>query len=211
MLTGLLLAILAIVGAAVVVGGGMTALARRGRAELESPSRRLLGTGGDSPGEERSIGQLRTGDIVQRIERDFLVEAVIEYDEDGHRWRASRLSDGRDEAWLVVGMERRGSSLRWLAIDDSYEVSGYPPDPIVLEEVSYALAGRGTATARLTGEPGPFFAALPHASTSTHRCRFWRYESGGKRCLVLEQWGEAWRVLRGQVLGPAELQMMPGS
>ena len=67
------------------------------------------------PDGERTVAHLRPGDIVQHADEDYLVEGVIAFDEDGHRWIGARLTDGSKYRWLYVGMERMGSiSKRWL-------------------------------------------------------------------------------------------------
>lgn len=212
MLTGLVIALLAIVGAATVVGGGMYALQRRADRSLGSGGGPKLlgdGSGGDDL-VERGIGDVRVGDIVQYSGRDFLVEGVVHYDEDGHRWRAARMVDGRDERWLIVGLERGGAqTLRFTQIDRELEMSGYPPEQIPVAGATFAQESRGTASARIEGDAGE----LPRAANgeSVLRCRWWRYETAGPKALVVEQWGGLYRALRGEKIGPADIELIPGS
>ena len=214
MFTGLVIALLAIVGGAVVVGGGMIALSKRADRALpgSDDELRLLGDGRTPDLVERGFKDLRVGDVVQYETRDWLVEGVIEYDEDGHRWRGGRLVDGKDEAWLVVGLERGGSArLRLMREDPDVHITGYPPDKLVTHGTTFTQETRGTATAKVTGEAGDFPGADDNAPDSVLRCRWWRYETPGRKALVVEQWGGLYRVLSGDLLKTSDLELMPGS
>jgi hypothetical protein len=213
MFTGLIIALLAIVGAATVVSGGLVVLARRSERNLTAAGeRRRLADGKHTPASERSVAEVRVGDIVQREGRDFLVEGVAEYDEDGHRWRAARLVDGRDEAWLVVGLERGGSaSLRWLVEDSAIDLAGYPPDQLTVGGIAFSQRGRGTAAVRIAGDTGALSAAKRESDDSVVRCRWWRYEAAGTAALVVEQWGTLFRSLRGTSLRADDVELIPGS
>jgi len=44
--------------------------------------------------------------------------------------------DGKDEKWLVVGIERAGAgAVRLLVQDESIPLTGYPPEALVVGEV----------------------------------------------------------------------------
>src|SRR4051812_47710633 len=95
-------------------------------------------------GVERTVRELRVDDVLTIDGKDFLVEGLINYDEDGHRWLGGRVADGADVRWLVIGIERAGSgTLRLLAQDDATQISGYPPEVLVIGELRYALDKRG--------------------------------------------------------------------
>ena len=210
MFTGLLIAMLIIAGAATVVGGGMMlASQRRKLPDAGSAPRRL----GPASGSERSLRELRVGDIIQYDNRDFLVEGVIVFDEDGHRWNAARMIDGRDERWLIAGMERTGTGkTRVVQHIPDLELSGYPPETLVVGGFRYVLDKRGTATAKVYGDAGEVGGQSAGSPADlVRRCRWWRYESAGDECLIVEQWGELYRAMAGRVSGPGDLEMIPGS
>src|SRR5690349_15309117 len=119
--------VLIVVGGAATVGGVMYASEKRKRlGGAKSPAQLPAG---DSPVIERTIRNLRVGDVLTLDGRDFLVEGTIGYDEDGHRWTGARVVDGADQRWIVVGIERVGSSpVRLLTYDAENEVTGYPPE-----------------------------------------------------------------------------------
>src|SRR5687767_14665340 len=98
MITGLLLAILILVS---VLGGGMV-LAQR-RRELAGGSARPALPAGNGDGDKllnRTVADLRPGDVLTMDGTDFIVDGVISYDEEGHRWSAGNLSDAGDARWL---------------------------------------------------------------------------------------------------------------
>jgi len=200
-----------------VLGGGAAVRAAAG-------SRRKNLPGGPSPAQaalpavgdnliERGVRDLRVQDVLTIDGRDFVVEGMIGYDEDGHRWSGARVVDGADAKWLVVGLERTGGgSLRLLVQDEATAISGYPPEALVIGDVRYAQSKRGTASCSLHGELGSI-GELKKGRPDGHveRCRWWLYDAPGDDTLVVEQWGSDFRVLAGKKVGEGTIEMMPGS
>lgn len=206
MFTALLIAALVgIVGGAAYLG---VRNARGGRLE-SGPETRQLTAGGDKL-LVRTVLDLRVGDVVCHGGKEFLVEGAIHYDEAGHRWLAGRLVDVDAERWLLVGMERAGTDTVRMADIAGIEVSGYPPETMVVDGTRYNLEKRGTATAKATGQTD-VIGSGNLSTDSVHRCRWWRYEGAGGKCLVIEQWGDAFRTLRGETIRISDLEMLPGS
>jgi hypothetical protein len=204
-----LLVLLTVIGGVAAVG-------------IAANERRKALSGGGSPAQlpaagdkllERTVRDLRVDDVLTIDGKDFLVEGMINYDEDGHRWTAARVVDGSDVQWLVVGLERTGTgSMRLLSQDDATQISGYPPEVLVVGEIRYALDKRGAATCALHGDLGPL-GALKKDRPDGHveRARWWLYSAPGDDTLLLEQWGSDFRVLRGKKVGEATLELIPGS
>lgn len=213
MFTALLIAILIVAGAATVVGGGLVWSAQRRRAlDRGAAPPRQIGSGDAPRLIERSVRDMRPGDVVQQGGHDWVVEGVVHYDEDGHRWVAGRLIDVQDSCWMVVGMDRVGSSaVRVLEPDDEVDVGGYPPDALTAGGKRYQLERRGTATLKVTGDIGAVPGAKDMAPESVLRCRWWRYQAAGPDCLLVEQWGSDFRVLRGVSVPDHDIDLMPGS
>jgi len=118
-----------------------------------------------------------------------------------------------DVKWLIVGLERTGTTaLRLLAQDESTQISGYPPEVLVIGDVRYALDKRGAATCALHGDLGAL-GALKKDRPEGHveRARWWLYTAPGDDTLLLEQWGSDYRVLRGKKVGDATIELIPGS
>ncbi|HSS02008.1 MAG TPA: DUF4178 domain-containing protein [Kofleriaceae bacterium] len=203
-----LLVLLTVIGGAAAVGIAVNerrkSLPGSGAAGALPPGDKLV---------ERGVGDLRVDDVLTIDGKDFLVEGMINYDEDGHRWTCARVVDGTDVQWLLVGIERvGGSSTRLLAQDDSMQIAGYPPEVLVIGEVRYALDKRGAATCALHGDLGPL-GALKKDRPDGHveRARWWLYSAPGDDTLLLEQWGSDYRLLRGKKVLEGTLELIPGS
>jgi hypothetical protein len=213
MFTALLIAILIVAGAATVVGGGLVWSAQRRRAlERGATPPRSLGSGDAARLLERGIRDMRPGDIVQHGGRDWVVEGVLHYDEDGHRWVAGRMVDIQDTRWLVVGMDRVGSSaVRVMQPETEVDVGGYPPEALTAAGKRYQLERRGNATVKITGDAGIVPGGKDLSPESVLRCRWWRYQAAGPDCLLVEQWGGDFRILRGATVSDDDVDLMPGS
>jgi hypothetical protein len=213
MFTALLIAILIVAGAVTVVGGGLVWSAQRRRAlDRGAAAPRQIGSGDAQRLIERSVRDMRPGDVVQQGGHDWVVEGVVHYDEDGHRWVAGRLIDVEESCWMVVGMDRVGSSaVRVLEPDDTIDVGGYPPDALSAAGKRYQLERRGTATVKVTGDIGAVPGSKDMAPESVLRCRWWRYQAAGPDCLLVEQWGSDFRVLRGVSVPDHDIDLMQGS
>lgn len=211
MFTVLLIAALIIAGAATVVGGSLVLAAKR-KALPGGASPKQLTTGSSASLLERGFSQLRVNDILQYSGQDFLVEGVIRYDEAGHQWLMANMVDGKEQYWLLVGLERSGqASKRLLQATTELDLNGYPPERITLDGVSYSFDKRGTATTSLLGDTGTLGGGSEEQVSSAHRCRWWNYQAAGDKTLLVEQWGDDYRVLKGQRVSDSELEMMPGS
>jgi hypothetical protein len=113
----------------------------------------------------------------------------------------------------VVGLERVGSQqVRLLEHDTTTDIAGYPPEALVIGELSFALDKRGNATATLHGELGNLMGgkqARPEGAVE--RCRWWLYSAPGDDTVVLEQWGSDYRVLKGKKVSGDTIDLIPGS
>jgi hypothetical protein len=210
MLTGFLITLLIVALIATATAGGLALMQRRH--ELAGkPGVKALPGSGEAKLLERTVRDLRTGDVLTYEDRDYLVEGVVHYDEDGHRWCAGRMVDGDDKRWLVVGLERGGSLvMRLMQEDRDVEIEGFPPEVLLVGKQRFKLDRRGTATARMTGDTG-LGSGQDEGMESVERCRWWLYETPGDETMIVEQWGDAFRVLRGVKIGPGLIDMMPGS
>ncbi|MBA3458101.1 MAG: DUF4178 domain-containing protein [Deltaproteobacteria bacterium] len=203
----ILLVLLTVVGGAAAVGIAV----KERRKSLPSGGGQKALPAGD--GVERTVRDLRVDDVLTIDHKDFLCEGLISYDEDGHRWIAGRVVDGPDTQWLVVGIDRAGtSSTRLLTQDESQTITGYPPEALVVGEVRYVLDKRGAATCQLHGDVGPL-GDLKKDRPAAHveRCRWWLYSAPGDDTLLVEQWGADYRVLRGRKIVDGIVELIPGS
>jgi hypothetical protein len=203
-----LLVLLTAAGATAMVG--LAVNERRRKALPATPQRQLVS--GDTL-VERTVRDLRVGDVLTIDGKDYLAEGVVAYDEDGHRWIGGRLVDAGVIQWLVIGIERAGGgTTRLMKEDDATPISGYPPEAMVIGEVRYALDKRGAATCRLLGDVGAL-GDLKKDRPDGHveRCRWWLYSAPGEDTLLIEQWGSDYRVLRGKKVGDGIVELIPGS
>ncbi|MDQ3365610.1 MAG: DUF4178 domain-containing protein [Myxococcota bacterium] len=203
----ILLVLLTVIGGVSAVG-----IAARSRKQLGGGNQKLLSSSGGRL-VERGVADLRVDDVLTLDGADFLCEGLISYDEDGHRWTSGRIVDGTDVKWLVVGIERAAaSSIRLLAQDSSMPLSGYPPEALVIGEVRYVLDKRGAATCRLFGDVGGL-GALTKDRPEGHveRCRWWLYNAPGDDTLIVEQWGNDYRVLTGKKVGEGMVELIPAT
>lgn len=201
--------VLTVLGGVAVVG-----VATNERRKLAAGGgHKQLGTGTADKLLERTVRDLRVADVLTIDSKDFICEGAINYDEDGHRWVAGRCADGSDVRWILVGLERTGTSAtRMLTQDESMPITGYPPEALVVGELRYTLDKRGTATCTLRGDVGPLGAATKDRPEGhTERCRWWLYSAPGDDTLLVEQWGADYRVLRGKKVSDAAIELMPGS
>lgn len=205
----ILLVLLTVVGGAAAVG---IALNDRKKQLPGRGAQKALPAAGDKL-LERTIRDLKVDDVLTIDGRDFLVEGMVEYDEDGHRWLGGRIVDDKDVRWMIIGIERTGASaIRLMTQDEATSITGYPPEAIVVGEIRFALDKRGTATCALRGELGGLGdLKKDRPDGHTERCRWWLYGAPGDDTLLVEQWGADYRVLRGKKVGEGTVDLIPGS
>jgi hypothetical protein len=205
----ILLVLLTVIGGATAIG---IVVNERRKSLSGGGAQKALPAAGDSL-LERTVRDVRVDDVVTIDGRDYVVEGMIHYDEDGHRWTGARLADGTETRWLISGIERAGAgALRLLTQDETTQISGYPPEVLVIGEVRYALDKRGAANCALHGDVGPL-GALKKGRPDGHveRARWWLYSAPGDDTVLLEQWGSDYRVLRGKKIGEGTIELIPGS
>ena len=176
------------------------------------PSPLALPSGGDKL-VERGVAELRVDDVLTIDGKDFLVEGMINYDEDGHRWIGARVVDGGDVKWLVVGIERAGTRR------DAAARAGRGDPDLGLPaggagDRRRALRARQARRRDLRAARRPRLArrAAEGSPRRPRRARrWWLYSAPGDDTLLLEQWGSDYRVLRGKKIGDGTIELIPGS
>ncbi len=201
--------------ALIAVGASAAAVvARKKRARALGGGRpvRQLGSGSDTL-LERGFSEMRVGDIMQHEGTDYLVEGVNSYDEAGRRWQMAYLVDGKEKVWLLVGLDRSGSAAKsFLRPTKDLDINDYPSEVLVLGEDTYRFDKRGTATVSLDGNTAGLGGGNGESQPgAAHRCRWWNYQGPGDQVLLIEQWGDDYRILTGHSLGDTDIEMMPGS
>jgi hypothetical protein len=124
----------------------------------------------------------------------------------------ANIVDGKEQHWLLVGLERSGhASKRLLQSTNEIDMNGYPPELLVVDDTRFSFDKRGTATTSLVGNTGTLSGGADNKASSVHRCRWWNYQAPGDKSLLVEQWGDDYRVLIGRSVSDTEIEMMPGS
>lgn len=210
MMTVLLLCLAALGGG--IAGTALVRWQRKGSHALPGGGDQLaLGDGSEQDFHERTIRELKVGDIVQYDAHDFLVEGVIEYNEAGHEWRAGRLVDGDLDLTLMVGLSRtRGDSVCVLKVDPASKIDSFPGEILLAGNKKYAFDKRGHATATMRGDLGSLHGQSALGNSASFRCRWWLFEDGN-HVAVVEQWRDDFRVLTGEYIKSTQLDLMPGS
>jgi len=190
-----LLALLVLLGAGVLV--------------LQRQRRRAAQRARQQRSRERTLFDLRLGDIVQAEAADWVVEDRLLYDQDGFQWLEYLLRDGGRSRWLVVCEDD------WLEVSWLETVTLVPPPPLPppaelsWQGGTYQLKEQGTAT-----------VTASHRRMNQHlgRCRFADYIGPGGRVLGLEIWSQPGgapadseiEVTAGRVIDPRSLTLLPG-
>lgn len=175
--------------------------------------------------QERTLFDLRTGDIVQAEGRDWVVEDRLLYDEEGFQWLEYLLRDGSEGRWLCV-CEDDWLEVSWLEqgpAELARQLDRQPlpfPGKISWEGATYQLKEQGRAAVTSTSRT---------MNKRLSGCRFGDYEGPDGLVLSLERWdggspgsrppapgsepgpaeAEA-EVTLGRLLDPASLLLLPG-
>ncbi|MCP9927503.1 DUF4178 domain-containing protein [Cyanobium sp. CH-040] len=185
----------------VLAGVGVLLLQRRRR---QAAQRRR-----EARERERTLFDLRLGDIVQAEAADWVVEDRLLYDQDGFQWLEYLLRDGGRSRWLVVCEDD------WLEVSWLEPVDLVPPPPLPLPPeltwhgATYRLQEQGTASVT---------ASHRRMNQRLGRCRFADYTGPGERVLGLEVWAQAGgaqadaeiEATAGRLIDPRSLTLLPG-
>jgi Domain of unknown function (DUF4178) len=145
----------------------------------------------------RGPGEARTHDVITHMERDWLVEGVLQLGEAGRRRRLARLVDGSEVAWLLSG---DGELALLFAADDAAPPLP-PPDTLRLGADTFRLTEAGGGRVARHGDVGP---------RAMDRCRYWRYAGPGNRRAWVDEFRGA-ALLVGETIPEMLLDLLPGS
>ncbi|QNJ05971.1 hypothetical protein SynMEDNS5_01247 [Synechococcus sp. MEDNS5] len=159
--------------------------------------------------QQRTLFNLRVGDVVQRESRDWIVENTLVFDQKGFQWQEYYLRDGAEGVWLVVVDDDR-IELSWMHQVPPEEVSVVFPlrDELVYQGVRYRLSEKGIANYRKTSR----------GSQQGGPCRFHDYVAQSDRVLSVEIYsaselladdGEI-ELCVGVRITPESLTLLPG-
>lgn len=154
----------------------------------------------DSPSLKRNVFNLQIGDIVQYMERDWVVEGKLIYEESGFSWSEYMLQDGDDLRWLSVE-EDDTVEVQWLEPTQVLDISGEPPPELTFAGETYYRQGSGVANMKRIGTV---------QRRNAEKCRYYDYEGEGENVLSIEDWDGEIEVTVGRTIRPSDLSLLPG-
>lgn len=147
-----------------------------------------------------SIFELQIGDIVQYLDRDWVVEGKLIYQNGGFSWLEYMLQDGDDIRWLSVE-EDDWVTVSLLAPVSDLEVSQTPPQELTYKGVTYRCTESGNAQMRREGNP---------RRPNVEQCRYFDYEGSDQKVLSIEDWDGDIEIVAGRIIAPKSLTILPG-
>ncbi|GAA0484241.1 hypothetical protein GCM10008986_06840 [Salinibacillus aidingensis] len=151
--------------------------------------------------EERTVLNMKVGDIVTYDLEDYEVTGKIDYRDSGYKWTAYQLLKGRDSIWLSAEM------------DDELEVGIYKkiqlpvtepfPKTLEYEGTTYYLSEDGQA--QVTG----FGRSEPLSGRQVHYGDY--IDDEEENFLSVENWGPEIEVSAGYPIKEYEIKIIAGS
>ena len=154
----------------------------------------------EAPAEERSMEQLRVGDVVMEFDNDWLLVSTKEYREEDDRWSVHTLENGLQKRLLEVRQEERWTATFLRAVDD-LPVFGNLLDGLTYQQTAYHVYVRGDAYVR----------SLREGTEHTMLVQYARYHGTDRSVLVIEKTGDDTIVYLGQPIDSHQLSFLPGA
>jgi Domain of unknown function (DUF4178) len=150
--------------------------------------------------EERTVFNLKIGDIVQYIDKDWVVEGKLTYRDNGYTWFEYLLQDDNEIRWLSVDEDDR-VEVAFLESTNFLDVEGTPPKQLSFVGDTYQQKEKGQATMSRTGTTLRRTAQI---------CQYFDYEGQNDKVLSIEFWDGEYEVTVGQRINPRALILLPG-
>ena len=159
------------------------------------------------PIESRNLFNLEIGDIVQYGFKDWVVESIFLYEQDGYEWREYLLRDSTDVAWLSVE-EDDWLEISWMVPVPKEDVALSLPlrDSLKFNGIRYRLDEKGSATYEIIGRS---------RTAKKGSCQFYDYKAEDGSLLSIESYGRSLdqgdiELCLGEVIRPSDLTLLPG-
>ncbi|MDJ0508494.1 MAG: DUF4178 domain-containing protein [Crocosphaera sp.] len=152
------------------------------------------------PSLKRNIFNLQIGDIVQYLDRDWVVEGCLTYEDDGDTWTEYMLQDGDDIRWLSVE-EDDVVEVAFLEPNNQLDIAGKPPKTLNFSDQTYTRVDSGKANMSREGNI---------VRRKAQKCKYYDYESDNGKVVSIEFWGETLEVTVGEKINPRALNILPG-
>ena len=152
------------------------------------------------PSLERNLFNLQIGDIVQYIDRDWVVEGKLTYNVGGYIWFEYLLQDDNDIRWLSVDEDDR-VEVAFLEPINQLEVSQNPPKQLTFANETYRCVDSGMAKMTRVGTT---------LRKNAERCEYFDYKGSNDNVLSIEIWDGEVEVTVGYQINPRSLTLLPG-
>jgi hypothetical protein len=152
------------------------------------------------PPTARTVFNLQLGDIVQYEGTDWVVEDRLTYDDHGYGWLEYVVQDGDRQRWLSVEEDDRLEVL-WLETVTHVEISGTPPQQMVVDHLTYRQTEAGTARMTRLGTT---------LNQRSQICQYFDYTGPEGTVLSVENWQGDVEVTQGKQIHPRALTLLPG-
>lgn len=143
-----------------------------------------------------ALARLKLGDALEVEGVDYLTTAQATYRTDKATWTAFRLQE-QPERWLRVADPQIGALALFEAV--AVAVARPPEAPLTVGGETFDQVAQSSATMDVTGPGGVRHGAI----------QAWYFRSESGTWLLIEDWGDAVRTGRGQVIDPDLVKVYP--
>lgn len=154
----------------------------------------------DNAPENRTIFNLKLGDIIEYQDRYWVIEGKLTYDEDGFIWLEYLLQDQEEVRWLSVE-EDDAVELTLSKPIRNLDIPRNPPNPLTYEGETYHCVESGVAQMKREGSV---------LNRQAEQCHYFEYESEDGKLLSVEDWNGDIEVATGKMINPGEITILPG-
>ncbi|MDJ0732689.1 MAG: DUF4178 domain-containing protein [Nostocaceae cyanobacterium] len=177
----------------VTAGAVLLILQRRGTLSPGSKHKEL-------PSLHRNVFNLQIGDIIQYLNRDWVVEGRLTYNVGEYSWYEYMLQDEDDIRWLSVEEDDR-VEIAFLEPSNQLDISDTPPKELNFGGDNYRRVDSGVAKMNRVGTI---------KRRTAERCQYFDYEGSDDKVLSIEIWDGEVEVTVGDRISPRSLTLLPG-
>ncbi len=178
-----------------VVSAGVVLLVLQRQGNLSPASQRK-----ELPSLNRNVFNLQIGDIVQYLNRDWMVEGCLTYNVGEYSWYEYMLQDEDDIRWLSVEEDDR-VEVAFLEPSNQLDISDTPPKQLNFGGENYHRVDSGVAKMNRVGTT---------LRRTAQRCEYFDYEGTDDKVLSIEIWDGEVEVTVGYRISPRSLTLLPG-
>jgi hypothetical protein len=152
---------------------------------------------------QRTLTNLRVGDIVSHDLNDYKVEGVTTYRSGGQVRYGYLLSDGVNTRYMIVEQKETVRVIMYETLDARLENPDEINHEMIYDDVAYYETARGESQVSVQGQS----AFSPYDVVY-----WWLHQADGGRGLMLFEWQKGEILIRiGQATKPYEINILAGS